>query len=260
MPQALDATAALDTVEALVRSAPVVMTQIESGFVDDEASYFDFHRTRFSETLQRVVAAVPAGARVLDLGGQFLHVSLALRDMGFRVDAADVAPYGAEPRLLARAGAGLTVHDIQTLARLDFPEATFDAVLLLEVLEHLAQNPRPLWGELGRVLKPRGRLIVTTPNLYRIGGGGGAARQILRLLLGQGAGPTVDEVLTLHTGAHHWKEYGRRELRRYFSLLGWRIARMDSFNYLPCRRPALVFLKRWLPALQDCLYLELLRA
>lgn len=254
-----DAADALDKIEAFVRSAPVIMTHTESGFVDDETAYFRFHRIRFHETLRRVAGAVPAGARILDVGGQFLHLAMALREMGYIVDAADVAPYGEEMRLLSRGGECLAVHRIRSLARLDFTDASFDAVLVLEVLEHLTQNPRPFWAEFGRVLKPGGRVIVTTPNLYRMGGGGGAARQLLRLLRGQGAGPTVEEVLTLHTGAHHWKEYGRRELRRYFSLLGWQVARMDSFNYLPCRRPALVVLKRLLPALQDCLYLELLR-
>jgi len=196
---------------------------------------------------------------VLDAGGQFLHVALALRELGYVVDAVDVAPYAEDPRLLARARARLGVHRIRSLAVLPFPDATFDVVLLLEVLEHLAQNPRPFWTEAARVLRPGGRVIVTTPNLYRVGGGGGAALQVLRLLTGRGMGPTVEEVLGLQTGAHHWKEYGRRELRRYFSLLGWRIAQMDSFNYLPSRRPSLLALKRLAPALQDCLYLELLR-
>ena len=120
------------------------MRQVDGDFVDDESAYFAFHKTRFHETLLRVAAAVRLGARVLDLGGQFLHMALALRDMGYAVDAADVGPYGDEPRLLGRAGEHLTVHRIQSLARLDFPDARFDAVLLLEVLEHLAQNPRPL--------------------------------------------------------------------------------------------------------------------
>jgi len=259
MSRSPDAAAALAAVEALVRSAPVVITHTESGLVDDEAAYLAFHRVRFRETLSRVAAAVPAGARVLDVGGQFLHVALALREMGYTIDAVDVAPYIEEPRLLARAGGRLRLHPLRSLGRLAFPDATFDAVLVLEVLEHLTQNPRPLWAEVARVLKSRGRAMVTTPNLYRVGGGGGALLQVVRLMTGRGTGPTVEEVLTLQTGAHHWKEYGRRELRRYFSLLGWHIARMDSFNYLPSRRRPLVALKRFIPALRDCLYLELLR-
>jgi 2-polyprenyl-3-methyl-5-hydroxy-6-metoxy-1,4-benzoquinol methylase len=260
MPASSDAAAALDVVEAFVRSAPVVITHTDTGLLDDEAAYLAFHRIRFRETLTRVAAAVPAGARVLDAGGQFLHLALALWEMGYSVDAVDVAPYSEEPRLRARARQRLGVHRIRSLGQLDFPDATFDAVLLLEVLEHLAQNPRPVWVEVARVLKPTGRVVVTTPNLYRVGNSGGAALQALRLLTGRGTGPTVEEVLTLQTGAHHWKEYGRGELRRYFSRLGWHVARMDSFNYLPSRRWSLVALKRLFPALHDCLYLELLRA
>jgi 2-polyprenyl-3-methyl-5-hydroxy-6-metoxy-1,4-benzoquinol methylase len=256
----INAAAALDAVEALVRSSPIVITHTDSGLIDDEAAYLAFHRIRFRETLTRVAALLPAGSRVLDVGGQFLHMALALRALGYAVDTVDVPPYSEEPRLLARADERVTMRRIRSLGRLDFPDATFDAVLLLEVLEHLAQNPRSLWAEVARVLKPGACLVLTTPNLYRVGGGGGAVLQALRLLTGRGTGPTVEEVLTLQTGAHHWKEYGRRELRQYFSTLGWHIARSDSFNYLPSRRWWLLQLKRWLPPLQDCLYLELTRA
>jgi len=255
-----DAAAALETVETLVNAAPVVIRHPETGFVDDEATYLAFHRRRFFETLIRVARTVPRRARVLDLGGQFLHAAMALHELDYVVDAADIAPYAEDPRLVARAREGLALHRIRSLAQLDFPDATYDAVLLLEILEHLAQNPRPMWVELARVLKPSGRVIVTTPNLYRVGGGGGAALQLGRLLTGRGAGPTIAEVLALQTGAHHWKEYGRRELRQYFFTLGWDIARSDSFNYLPSRHWWLLQLKRWLPPLQDCLYLELTRA
>src|SRR5438128_10360074 len=115
MPPSPAAAAALDAVEALVRSAPVVITHRDSGLVDDEAAYLAFHRVRFRETLSRVAAALPASARVLDVGGQFLHLALALRELGYAVDAADISPYGDDPRLLARAGAGLAVHPSQSL-------------------------------------------------------------------------------------------------------------------------------------------------
>lgn len=260
MPPSPSAAAALGVVEALVRLAPIVIIQPDSGLVDDEAAYLDFHRVRFQETLARIAQAVPPGARILDAGAQFLHASMALREMGYEVDAADVAPYAAEPRLRARAGDRLRVHGTTSLSQTCFPDATFGAVLLLEVLEHLTENPRPIWAEVARVLKPGGRVVVTTPNLYRLGGGGGAALQALRLVTGRGMGPTVDDVLRLHSGAHHWKEYGRRDLRRYFSALGWRIERMDSFNYLPSRQLLFRALKRIVPALHDCIYLELARA
>jgi SAM-dependent methyltransferase len=48
---------------------------------------------------------------------------------------------------------------------LPFPTGSFDCVLLSEVIEHL-DTPQISLGEAARVLKPGGRLLVTTPN-YR---------------------------------------------------------------------------------------------
>jgi len=48
-------------------------------------------------------------------------------------------------------------------ARLDFPDASFDAVIVIDVHEHLAETA-PLNRELFRIVRPGGRAIVTTPN------------------------------------------------------------------------------------------------
>lgn len=47
--------------------------------------------------------------------------------------------------------------------RLGFPDAAFDAVVVIDVHEHLAETA-PLNRELFRVVRPGGRVIVTTPN------------------------------------------------------------------------------------------------
>jgi SAM-dependent methyltransferase len=46
---------------------------------------------------------------------------------------------------------------------LDFPDAAFDAVVVIDVHEHLAETA-PLNRELFRIVRPGGRAIVTTPN------------------------------------------------------------------------------------------------
>lgn len=51
------------------------------------------------------------------------------------------------------------------LARLPFADATFDIVISSHVAEHLTQ-PEAVFGELARVLRPGGRLLVLTPNRW----------------------------------------------------------------------------------------------
>ena len=46
---------------------------------------------------------------------------------------------------------------------LDFADDTFDTVVMIEVLEHLA-DPATAMKEIGRVLKPGGSLLLTTPS------------------------------------------------------------------------------------------------
>ena len=50
----------------------------------------------------------------------------------------------------------------ETTDTLPFPNNTFDYVTMLAVIEHL-HSVKPLIKEISRVLKPKGRLIITTP-------------------------------------------------------------------------------------------------
>ena len=64
------------------------------------------------------------------------------------------------------------VHeDIEAMT---FPAASFDAVLCLEVLEHV-RHPDRAAGELQRVLRPGGTLFLTTPFLTSYHGKGGTS-------------------------------------------------------------------------------------
>ena len=58
--------------------------------------------------------------------------------------------------------AGVDLRD-----RLPYADASFDVVLCVEVIEHVSDHQAAL-GELARVVKPGGVLVLTTPNVMRL--------------------------------------------------------------------------------------------
>ena len=131
-----------------------------SYFASLELSEYDHtHRIRLIETLRRMDDVIRPGMAVIELGGlsrlaQFLAVDSSI----------DLQEYTKDLRF-----------------PLDLPDASFDLVLMLEVLEHLNDRhtlESPIaeiamftgsgaiscMQEIYRILKPGGHLVLTTPN------------------------------------------------------------------------------------------------
>jgi SAM-dependent methyltransferase len=119
------------------------------------------HEEVSARRLRKVLALLgkqPEEARLLDVGcssGAFL---MTARKMG--LDTAGVEPSAEAAETARRAGLNVFTGFLEA-AR--FPDASFDAATLIEVIEHL-RDPRPLLAECRRVLKPGGILLITTPN------------------------------------------------------------------------------------------------
>jgi 2-polyprenyl-3-methyl-5-hydroxy-6-metoxy-1,4-benzoquinol methylase len=115
-----------------------------------------------------------AGLRCLDLGSDNGVVSLLLRRRGGDWASADLTE---EAVTSIRELVGSDVHRLDG-ARLPFRDAEFDAVVVVDMLEH-APDEAAFVAELARVTRPGGRLVVNTPHLKH------SALRRLRHALGQ---------------------------------------------------------------------------
>lgn len=63
---------------------------------------------------------------------------------------------------------GITIHkDVDLTQPLPFPDGRFDVVLMTEVIEHLDAHIG-IVHEIGRIVRPGGHLVFSTPNLNRL--------------------------------------------------------------------------------------------
>lgn len=110
-------------------------------------------------------AHVQRGERALDLGCGDGKFTGPLADAGAQPVGADVAE--AALRRARAVHPGIRFVRTSTEGQLPFEDGAFDVVWASEVIEHVADTARWL-SEVRRVLRPGGRLLLTTPNHPRL--------------------------------------------------------------------------------------------
>ena len=135
---------------------------------------------------------------LLDIGAYYGLVSGAASRLGWQISAVDMCPIPNFSGLMEEARQVSTQICNVSVDPLPFPNESFAAVLLNEVLEHLVYSPVLLLKEIRRVLIPGGRLYLTTPHPA-------ALSKLLRLALGKNNEPYLEVFMTendpyLHKG------------------------------------------------------------
>ena len=136
-----------------------------------------FRRSVLKQRKLAEVAAMlgpTAGRRCLDLGSDNGVVSLLLRERGGSWASGDLTEEAVGS---IRSLVGDDVHLVRG-DRLPFPDAAFDRVAVVDMLEHVPDDAA-FARELARVTRPGGLLVVNTPHLKR------TALRRLRHALGQ---------------------------------------------------------------------------
>jgi 2-polyprenyl-3-methyl-5-hydroxy-6-metoxy-1,4-benzoquinol methylase len=131
-------------------------------------NYIDHGGEKFHERAMRDAYDLALGlmsglgrGRVFDLAAGSGYTSRRLKEMGFDVNAYDIFTDQFVPQ-------DIPIKKADLNAGLPEPSGCADAILALEVIEHL-ENPRAFLREAARVLKAGGGLVLSTPNIVTLG-------------------------------------------------------------------------------------------
>ncbi len=167
--------------------------------VDDDHWWYRGRRAVINGTLDRL--ALPPGLATLDAGCGSGRTLLELSRFG-SVAATEL---DLDAAALAGSRGDFDVR-IAALPEVPWPDASFDLITCLDVIEHVEDDVAAL-RELRRVARPSSVLLVTVP-----------------------AYPLL---WSRHDVAnHHHRRYTRRALRDALAAAGWRLRRITSFNSL----------------------------
>ena len=174
-----------------------------------------FHVKRYVETF-RLLPKQPPG-ELLDLGGAYGIFSDLLTDFtSHKLTLAD------------RYGDGDIICFDSERDIFPFQDNHFDIVLFTEVIEHFSVDPMHAISEINRILKPGGKLLLSTPNIC-------SWKSIHRALAGEQPGLFVQYMRHGGTDRHN-REYTANEIKQLVQDAGFdatKLEAIDVYDHLP---------------------------
>ena len=136
-----------------------------------------------------------------------------------------------------------------------FETDSVDVCVLYEVFEHLYQRPNFVFREIKRVLRPGGRLLLSTPN-------GASLSALFKLVRKRQLGPRIYETSEVYERLGHFahlREYSVQEIRDYLANFEFVVRDVRYRVFGPVEwRPELLLehlLKRPIPPLRDNIFM-----
>jgi len=231
-----------------------------------EEHYLDYHAARYLDTL--ALLGPGQGQRLLDVGAFPGHITVAAHHLGFLVDGL-TGRAESTPSLqmfvdrLGRHNIPVVLADVES-EPFPFPDESFDVVLASEIIEHLHHNPFRLLREAFRVLKPKGRILLSTPNLARL-------ENLLCLFGGRSIHSNLrgrfDEVFSSILSTRHVREYTASDLSYLLEGQNKEMYRFEEaqIHYSTCLDPLFSwprlagFIEHYWPRFRSSLLVEAVR-
>jgi glycosyltransferase involved in cell wall biosynthesis/SAM-dependent methyltransferase len=240
--------------EAVVRAAPIDREYVlgwASAQDDTGSHYAAAHIDRLTRTLE---LTPPGGQedRILEMGS-YLQITPALQSkLGYgEVRACYFGRLGEKSHKRVRSLEGeefecaVDLFDAET-DTFPYPDQFFSTVLCCELIEHLRADPMHALAEINRVLKPGGRLLLTTPNIVSF-------RAVAAILLSYHPGFFQSYIRPDAEGraeARHSREYAPMEVKLFLRDAGFETETITTGPFLGEPKPELGWVKHLLERYQ----------
>lgn len=199
--------------DRILRSLEADVDLIPSNIADWWKTYLHRHFNRYLDTLS-FLDSPDMKRRILEIGSVPGHFTVLLKKLGFDVVGVDIDPTRVS-QIWQKYDLSVEIADIERKP-LPFSSDSFDIVLFAEILEHLRLNPLFALREVHRVLKSRGRIILSTPNITPL-------HRLLFLIGRSYQGDPLEEFKKLEWLGHmgHIRFYSLEEARGFLEYVGF---------------------------------------
>jgi len=197
-------------------------------------SYWPENEPRIRLMARLALERFPAaeGRRAMEVGCASGFVAYLFRLLGFEVSAIDAYEDEKRDELFRKGGVAYQATNLNAVDPLsEFPQESFDLILLGEVFEHILNQPAGLLRSIFRLLRPGGLLILTTPNPSTLAN----AIRVLRdgyVLWGTAEflnETKLDGGRIIDLGDIHYREYPARIVRDLLTEVGYHV---DGVRYV----------------------------
>lgn len=219
----------------------------EKNVQDWYKNYSTNHVNRLSFDLEYFVNEYPdfGDIKVLELGSTPPILTLAMKQMGCNVVGYDIEPI--------RFKTCIDKNELKIIKgvigneELPFKDNSFDVIIMNEIFEHLNSNLIFVFQDLKRVLKPKGKLFLSTPNLKSLVG---IKNYIFKSKAYSCCGELYDEYDKILKFGHmgHVREYTSREVILFLEKMEFRVEKLIYRGKFPKKyRLVDIFLPRLKP-------------
>ncbi len=182
-------------------------------------SYTLQHQKRFEKELIQIEKVIPKNKSVGEFGAAPFVVTLAMKKLGYQIEAWDIAP----ERIPDIPNIEIKKSDLD---HWDIDESDrYDYIIFQELFEHLRGNLIVTMKGILKLLKPEGKVLLSTPNLFSIMG---LYKFLFKGIAYSASSDLYHEWSKIEDQGHmgHVREYTTKELRIFFRKVGFEIEKV----------------------------------